>query len=69
LNKEGNGGLNGRYSLIEPLGLVERNNVMRIPAAICLSLALLLGGCGDSDDDDDDRQGGISQQQDDDDDD
>ena len=34
---------------------------MRIPAAICLGLALLLGGCGDSDDDDDDRQGGISQ--------
>ncbi len=34
---------------------------MRVSAAICLGLALLLGGCGDSDDDDDDRQGGISE--------
>jgi hypothetical protein len=38
---------------------------MQVPAAMCLGMALLLGGCGDSDDDDDDRWGGISQPDDD----
>jgi transcriptional antiterminator Rof (Rho-off) len=59
----------GRCSLSGSPETGARSNVMRIPAAICLGLALLLGGCGDSDDDDDDdRRGGISQQEDDDDD-
>ena len=69
LSNQSDSGLNGLYSLIGPPSPVERNNVMRVPAAICLGLALLLGGCGDSDDDDDDdRRGGVSQQEDDDDD-